>query len=225
MALTLSWGLAAVFKWSSESIAARSALLHIIGWAVPAILTLISVSKQEVNIKIIFNNDFKIFFKIQGDAYLGVCVLSNSAFSRWWLSLTPLAVASSFGSVAFALGLCSLRSVKDQLQIDSGTKSKLETFVLRMTGFSLFVLIPQLTQIVLKFYEAEQQPKWEKNFYGENCDDLFVPCLADEDMIDEKPSTGFIIMKYFILLLPALAPMVWIANSKLRKKFFFWHYE
>ena len=167
---------------------------------------------------------FLNFFKIQGDAYLGVCVLSNSAFSRWWLSLTPLAVASSFGSVAFALGLCSLRSVKDQLQIDSGTKSKLETFVLRMTGFSLFVLIPQLTQIVLKFYEAEQQPKWEKNFYGENCDDLFVPCLADEDMIDEKPSTGFIIMKYFILLLPALAPMVWIANSKLKNDFFM-HYE
>ena len=153
-----------------------------------------------------------------------MCVLSNSAFSRWWLSLTPLAVASSFGSVAFALGLCSLRSVKDQLQIDSGTKSKLETFVLRMTGFSLFVLIPQLTQIVLKFYEAEQQPKWEKNFYGENCDDLFVPCLADEDMIDEKPSTGFIIMKYFILLLPALAPMVWIANSKLTNDFIM-HYE
>ena len=152
--------------------------------------------------------------KIAGDAYLGVCVLSNSAFSRWWLSLLPLAVASTFGSVAFALGLCSLRNVKDQMQIDSGTKSKLETFVLRMTTFSLFVLIPQLSQIVLKFYEAEKQPMWEKNFYGENCDDLFVPCLAEDDMVDEKPSTVFILMKYCILLLPALAPMVWIANSK-----------
>ena len=49
LALTLSWGLAAVFKWSSEAIATRSALLHIIGWAVPAVLTLISVSKQEVD--------------------------------------------------------------------------------------------------------------------------------------------------------------------------------
>ena len=48
LALTLSWGLAAVFKWSSEAIATRSALLHVLGWAVPAILTLIGVSKQEV---------------------------------------------------------------------------------------------------------------------------------------------------------------------------------
>lgn len=198
LALTLSWGLAAVFKWSSEAIATRSALLHVLGWAVPAILTLIGVSKQE----------------IQGDPYLGVCVLSNSSFSRWWLSLTPLAIASSLGSVAFALGLCSLRSVKDHMEIDSGTKNKLEVFVMRMTGFSVFVLVPQLTQICLRFYESDNQAEWERNFYGENCDDLFVPCLNDGAVTDNTPSTIFIISRYLILLMPALAPLTWIANSK-----------
>ena len=45
----MSWGLTAVFKWSSEAIATRSALLHVIGWATPAILMIIAVSKQEVS--------------------------------------------------------------------------------------------------------------------------------------------------------------------------------
>ena len=47
--MTMSWGLTAVFKWSSEAIATRSALLHVIGWATPAILMIIAVSKQEVS--------------------------------------------------------------------------------------------------------------------------------------------------------------------------------
>ena len=152
--------------------------------------------------------------QIQGDPYVGVCMLSNTSFSRWWLSLTPLAIASSIGSVAFALGLCSLRSVKDHMEIDSGTKNKLEVFVARMTGFSVFVLAPQLTQMCLKFYEADNQVEWETNYYGKNCDDLFVPCLKDEAVTQNTPSTAFIIARYIIMLLPALAPLTWIANSE-----------
>jgi len=199
LALTMSWGLTAVFKWSSEAIATRSALLHVIGWATPAILMIIAVSKQE----------------IQGDAYLGVCGLSDSNFSLWFLGLTPLAIVSTFGSIFFALGLCSLRSVKDQVEMDEETKQKLEIFVLRMTGFSVVVLIPQLTQLCLKFHEANQSDTWEKKFYGDNCDNLFVPCLSDEEAETlSAPSAFFIISKYIFLLLPALAPLTWIANEK-----------
>lgn len=143
-----------------------------------------------------------------------MCVLSNSSFSRWWLSLTPLAIISSVGSIAFALGLCSLRSVKDHMEIDSGTKNKLEVFVMRMTGFSVLVLAPQLTQICLRFYEADNQIEWEKNYYGKNCDDLFVPCLDDGVVTQNTPSTLFIVSRYLILLMPALAPLTWIANRK-----------
>ena len=123
---------------------------------------------------------------------------------------------STFGSIFFALGLCSLRSVKDQVEMDEGTKQKLEIFVLRMTGFSVVVLIPQLTQLCLKFHEANQSDTWEKKFYGDNCDNLFVPCLSDEEAETlSAPSALFIISKYVFLLLPALAPLTWIANGKI----------
>ena len=141
-------------------------------------------------------------------------MLSNSSFSRWWLTLTPLAIASTMGSIAFALGLCSLRSVRDHMDIDSGTKNKLEVFVMRMTGFSVLVLIPQLIQICLKFYEAEKKAEWERNYYGKNCDDLFVPCLEEGQVTESSPSAALIITKYFVLLMPSLAPLVWIANRK-----------
>ena len=50
--------------------------------------------------------------------------------------------------------------------MDDGTKSKLEIFVARMTGFSVIVLIPQLTQLCLKFHEANNGDQWEKSYYG-----------------------------------------------------------
>ena len=100
--------------------------------------------------------------------------------------------------------------------MDEGTKQKLEIFVLRMTGFSVVVLIPQLTQLCLKFHEANQSDTWEKKFYGDNCDNLFVPCLSDEEAETlSAPSALFIVSKYIFLLLPALAPLTWIANGKI----------
>ena len=100
--------------------------------------------------------------------------------------------------------------------MDEGTKQKLEIFVLRMTGFSVVVLIPQLTQLCLKFHEANQSDTWEKKFYGDNCDNLFVPCLSEEEAETlSAPSALFIVSKYIFLLLPALAPLTWIANGKL----------
>ena len=141
-----------------------------------------------------------------------MCLLANTGFSRWWLSLAPLSLASILGSIAFALGLCSLRSVKEELEIDPRTRVKLETFVLRMLAFSLLVLVPKLSQLAMQFYEAENTLQWERSFYEENCDDLFVPCR--NVVSNEKPSAVFISGKFIVMLLPALAPLVWIANRK-----------
>ena len=156
---------------------------------------------------------------------MGVCMLSKSDFSLWYLGLVPLALVSTIGSISFAFGLCSLRSVRDQLQIDERTKTKLETFVARMTAFSCLVLMPHLTQLVMRFYEGSNTENWEKNYYGENCDDLFVPCLSEEQRRElSAPTAAFIVSKYLILLLPALAPLTWIANGeKTFRNFFFSH--
>ena len=147
---------------------------------------------------------------------MGVCMLSRSDFSLWYLGLVPLALVSTLGSISFAFGLCSLRSVRDQMQIDERTKTKLEVFVVRMTGFSCLVLMPHLTQLVMRFYEGAKTENWETSFYGDNCDDLFVPCLSEKQKssLSSRPSAAFIIAKYLILLLPALAPLTWIANGK-----------
>ena len=157
---------------------------------------------------------------------MGVCMLSKSDFSLWYLGLVPLALVSTIGSISFAFGLCSLRSVRDQLQIDERTKTKLETFVARMTAFSCLVLMPHLTQLVMRFYEGSNTENWEKNYYGENCDDLFVPCLSEEQRRElSAPTAAFIVSKYLILLLPALAPLTWIANGEKTFRNFFFHIE
>ncbi|CBY06958.1 unnamed protein product [Oikopleura dioica] len=196
----MSWGLSSVFQWSSESIATSSTLLHVLGWGVPAIFTMIGVSKHE----------------IQGDALIGICVLSNSDFSRWTMTLLPLAFCSIFGTLSFAIGLCALRKVKDTMKIDENSNKKLQVFVLRMTTFSLSILIPNFIQLILKFYEADHQSSWERKFYEENCDELIVPCPLTK-LHAEAPSNGLIIFKYFVLLAPGLSPLVWIANSKTLK--------
>ena len=54
--MTMSWGLTAVFKWSSEAIATRSILLHVVGWALPGILMIVAVSKHEVSFYMLSNS-------------------------------------------------------------------------------------------------------------------------------------------------------------------------
>ncbi|CAG5104441.1 Oidioi.mRNA.OKI2018_I69.chr1.g1255.t1.cds [Oikopleura dioica] len=195
--LTMSWGLSSVFQWSSEAIATSSTLLHVFGWGLPALFTMVGVSKHE----------------IQGDPFLEICVLSNSDFSRWTMTFLPLAFCSIFGTLAFAIGLCALRKVKDTIKIDKNSNKKLQIFVLRLTVFSLSILIPSFIQLLLKFYEADHQRSWEKKFYEDNCMELIVPCPMEKSEI-EPASTGLIIFKYFVVLAPGLAPLVWIANSK-----------
>ena len=50
LSLTVSWGLAAVFKWSSEAIATRSFVLHLLGWGAPALATIVAVTNNEVSL-------------------------------------------------------------------------------------------------------------------------------------------------------------------------------
>ena len=114
---------------------------------------------------------------------------------------------------SFAIGLCALRKVKDTMKIDANSNKKLQVFVLRMTIFSLAILIPNFIQLILKFYEADHQNSWERKFYEDNCDELIVPCPLTKSHA-EAASSGLIIFKYFAMLAPGLSPLVWIANCK-----------
>ena len=135
------------------------------------------------------------------------------------MTLLPLAFCSIFGTLSFAVGLCALQKVKDTIKIDESSNKKLQIFVLRMTLFSLSILIPNFLQLILKFYEADHQLSWEKKFYEENCNELIVPCPVEKSNA-EAPSSGMIIFKYFVLLAPGLSPLVWIANCKKQALFF-----
>ena len=67
----------------------------------------------------------------------------------------------------------------------------------------------------MNFNEYSIKVEWEKRFYSDNCDDLFVPCLPEEKSYGLRTqSAAFIIFKYIFLLIPAMAPLTWIANGK-----------
>ena len=136
--LMISWALAAIFKWSSESISQAAPFFHLFSWTFPAILTSTALYHRLVT----------------GDAYLNSCILSSSAFSNWLLLFFPTVLFFFTGSAIFMAGLFALRN-------DLAPKTKSALLVHRIILFTIFFMLPKSAFLLVKFYEADNKAAWE----------------------------------------------------------------
>ena len=134
----ISWALAAILKWSSESISQIGPFFHLFSWTFPAILTSTALYHRLVT----------------GDAYLNSCVLSTSTFANWILLFFPTVGFFFTGSAIFMAGLYALRA-------DLAPKSKSALVVHRIILFTIFFMLPKSAFLLVKFYEADHKAIWE----------------------------------------------------------------
>ncbi len=137
--LMISWALAAIFKWSSESISQAAPFFHLFCWTFPAILTSTALYHRLV----------------AGDAYLNSCNLSSTTFSNWVLLFFPTVLFFFTGSAIFMAGLFALRD-------DLTPKSKSALVVHRIILFTIFFMLPKSAFLLLKFFEADHKIDWEE---------------------------------------------------------------
>ena len=126
--LTLTWFLAAGFKWSSEAIAHYSLYYHLLAWLVPCLQT----------IAILMLNG------IDGDQISGICFVGQSdpSMLRGFV-LLPLIAYLTIGTIFLLGGLISLMRIRNVMKIQDRTKTnKLEKLMVRIGFYSILYTVP-----------------------------------------------------------------------------------
>ncbi len=126
--LTLTWFLAAGFKWSSEAIAHYSLYYHLIAWLLPCLQT----------IAILMLNG------IDGDPVSGICYVghTDSSMLRGFVIL-PLIAFLTIGTIFLLGGLISLMRIRNVMKIQDRTKTnKLEKLMVRIGLYSILYTVP-----------------------------------------------------------------------------------
>jgi frizzled protein 5/8 len=126
--LTLTWFLAAGFKWSSEAIAHYSLYYHLFAWLLPCLQTIAIL----------------ILKGIDGDPISGICYVghTDSSMLRGFV-LLPLISFLTVGTIFLLAGLISLMRIRNVIKIQDRSKtSKLEKLMVRIGLFSILYTVP-----------------------------------------------------------------------------------
>lgn len=126
--LTLTWFLAAGFKWSSEAIAHYSLYYHLLAWLIPCLQT----------IAILMLNG------IDGDPIGGICYVgqTNPSMLRTFV-IFPLIAFLTMGTIFLLAGLISLMRIRNVMKTQDRTKTnKLEKLMVRIGLYSILYTVP-----------------------------------------------------------------------------------
>jgi hypothetical protein len=126
--LTLTWFLAAGFKWSSEAIAHYSLYYHLFAWLLPCLQTIAIL----------------VLKSIDGDPISGICYVghSDSSMLRAFVIL-PLITFLTIGTIFLLAGLISLMRIRNVMKNQDRTKtSKLEKLMVRIGLYSILYTVP-----------------------------------------------------------------------------------
>ena len=126
--LTLTWFLAAGFKWSSEAIDHYSLFYHLIAWLLPCLQTIIIL----------------MLHGIDGDPISGICYVGHvhSKMLRRFVVL-PLILFLTIGTIFLLGGLISLIRIRNVMKIQDRIKtSKLEKLMVRIGLYAILYTVP-----------------------------------------------------------------------------------
>lgn len=126
--LTLTWFLAAGFKWSSEAIANYSLYYHLFAWLLPCLQTVVILMLKGID----------------GDPISGICYVghSNSSMLRGFV-LLPLISFLTMGTIFLLAGLISLMRIRNVMKLQDRVKTtNLEKLMVRIGLFSILYTVP-----------------------------------------------------------------------------------
>lgn len=212
--LTLTWFLAAGFKWSSEAISHYSIYYHLMAWLLPSLQT-IAILKLK---------------GIDGDPIGGICYVghTDSSMLRAFV-LFPLITFLTIGTIFLLAGLISLMRIRNVIKVQDRSKtSKLEKLMVRIGLFAILYTVPAtfvsikfkknkkkivflhlfyLKVIGIYFYELRYRSIWEDNLHCNKCPRL---TLGFHSTWSIQPSFMIYMSKYFFLLIVGITTGLWI---------------
>ena len=191
--LTLTWFLAATFKWGEEAIERFWMFYHGIGWGLPGIQVIFVMSLRLVD----------------GDQLTGVCSVGN--FNRTALGVfvfMPMAIYLLTGMVFLVIGFSALLNIRIQVKRDVQKAQKLGKLIMRIGVFSFLYIVPNFIVILLYIYELVGQDTWEEEQ---------VRNTACHDSVSEgcsKPQFAAFFLKYLMMLIVGITSCFWVFSMK-----------
>ncbi|CAF1014504.1 unnamed protein product [Rotaria sp. Silwood1] len=191
--LTLTWFLAAGFKWSSEAISHYSIYYHLIAWLLPCLQTVAIL----------------VLKGIDGDPISGICYVghTDSSMLRAFV-LFPLITFLTIGTIFLLAGLISLMRIRNVIKVQDRSKtSKLEKLMVRIGLFSILYTVPATFVIGIYFYELRYRSIWEENLHCNKCPRLSLETYSNWSI---RPNFIIYMSKYFFLLIVGITTGIWI---------------
>ena len=191
--LTLTWFLAATFKWGEEAIERFWMFYHGIGWGLPGIQAIFVMSLRLVD----------------GDQLTGVCSVGN--FNRTALGVfvfMPLAIYLLTGMVFLVIGFSALLNIRIQVKRDIQKAQKLGKLIMRIGVFSFLYIVPNFIVILLYIYELVGQDTWEEQQVRNRA------CYNSEADGCDKPQFAAFFLKYLMMLIVGITSCFWVFSMK-----------
>uniref|UniRef100_A0A0N5AFN4 G_PROTEIN_RECEP_F2_4 domain-containing protein n=1 Tax=Syphacia muris TaxID=451379 RepID=A0A0N5AFN4_9BILA len=137
--------LSAARKWVQEGIDACSSYLHLIAWALPALLTIA-----------VF-----VTHKVDASELTGICSVGNTnPWSLLGFVIIPKFLFVLLGSCFIIAGFASMCRERDSFRRRGTDTSKLEKLMVKMGIFSAFYIIPAVVMVVCDCYHMFILLKW-----------------------------------------------------------------
>ena len=191
--LTLTWFLAATFKWGEEAIERFWMFYHAVGWGLPGIQVIFVMSLRLVD----------------GDQLTGVCSVGN--FNRTALGVfvfMPMAIYLLTGMVFLVIGFSALLNIRIQVKRDVQKAQKLGKLIMRIGVFSFLYIVPNFIVILLNIYELVGQDTWEEEqVRNPECHDSRLEGCS-------KPQFAAFFLKYLMMLIVGITSCFWVFSMK-----------
>ena len=200
--LTFTWFLAAGLKWGNEAIETNCHYFHLVGWAVPAILTITVLALG----------------KIEGDVLSGVCYAGfwNQDAIHSFVSI-PILLCLMLGSLFLVLGLISLFQIRTLMKREGTKTNKLEKLILRIGCFSALYILPTVVLLSVYHMENTSLDSWITSWLSDVCmkRQYGIPCPSDStDRMHSKPPFTMFLIKYLATVMAGITSGFWVASEK-----------
>ncbi|XP_038598224.1 LOW QUALITY PROTEIN: frizzled-1, partial [Tachyglossus aculeatus] len=195
--LSLTWFLAAGFKWGHEAIGANAAYFHLAAWAVPAARTVAALALGQVD----------------GDVLSGVCFVGlRSVGALGGFVLAPLLTYLALGTAFLLAGFVALFRIRTAMKHGGGRTDKLERLMVRLGVFSVLYAVPAAAVLACHFYEQALRAQWDRRWAAQSCKSFAVPCPPPP--LPAGPDFAVCMLKYLMTLVVGITSGFWVWAGK-----------
>ncbi|VDK47415.1 unnamed protein product [Anisakis simplex] len=205
--LTFTWYLSAARKWVPEGIDAWSSYLHLVAWALPALLTIAVLTLH----------------KLDASELTGVCSVGNAdPWSLLGFVILPKLLFVLLGSCLIVAGFSSMCRERDSFRRRGTDTSKLEKLMVKMGIFSALYIIPAITMVVCDSYHMFVLMQWHpttiacKHYGGAEkgvCKRPQLPQASSQFVLNDV-SAELYVLNIFMSLAVGISTGMWILSSK-----------